>query len=122
MAGIDKVKKEDQTFVLQVSTVMIAYKQLNSFNHYYEMKLYPEALDSLIKGLQRYDEYSGIGAIIEVDRDLDYVRGQLNEKLEEVFGMTELDARALMAIEDREEYTTRIYEIAESLKGQAAED
>ena len=71
-------------------------------------------LPSSSKGLERYDEFSGIGAIIEVDRDLDYVRAQLNEKLEEVFGLTERDARALMEIEDREEYTTRIYEIAES--------
>lgn len=122
VAGIDKVKKEDQTFVLQVTTVMIAYKQLNSFRNFYEMELYPEALDSLIKGLERYDEFSGIGAIIEVDRDLDYVRAQLNEKLEEVFGLTERDARALMEIEDREEYTTRIYEIAESRREEAAEN
>ena len=122
VAGIDKVKKEDQTFVLQVTTVMIAYKQLNSFRNFYEMELYPEALDSLIKGLERYDEFSGIGAIIEVDRDLDYVRAQLNEKLEEVFGLTERDARALMEIEDREEYTTRIYEIAESRREEATEN
>lgn len=122
VAGIDKVKKEDQTFVLQVTTVMIAYKQLNSFQNFYEMELYPEALDSLIKGLERYDEFSGIGAIIEVDRDLDYVRAQLNEKLEEVFGLTERDARALMEIEDREEYTTRIYEIAESRREEATEN
>ncbi|MDE7297706.1 MAG: hypothetical protein K2N94_02610, partial [Lachnospiraceae bacterium] len=116
VAGIDKVKKEDQTFVLQVTTVMITYKQLNSFNNYYAMELYPEALDSLIKGIQRYDEYSGIASVIEVDRDMDYIRGRLTERLEEVFGLTEWDARALAAIEDQEEYTARVYEIAGRLE------
>ena len=36
---------------MKVMVVMYTYKQLNSFNNYYKVGLYPEALDSLLKGL-----------------------------------------------------------------------
>lgn len=112
IAGIEDIKDEDQTFVMQVITVMITQKQLNSFNNYYAMGQYPQALDSLIKGLKRYDKYAGIASVIEVESDMNYVRGMMVEKLEEVFHLDEQEAKKLAAIEDQEEYTARIYEIA----------
>lgn len=112
IAGIQDIKDEDQTFVMQVITVMITQKQLNSFNNYYAMGQYPQALDSLIKGLKRYDKYAGLASVIEVESDMNYVRGMMVEKLEDVFHLDEQEAKKLAAIEDEEEYTARIYEIA----------
>jgi len=65
IAGMD-IKEEDEEFELKVMVVMYAYKQLNSFQHYYAISLYPEALDSLLKGLERYDKYSALASIINV--------------------------------------------------------
>lgn len=112
IAGLDNIKEEDETFILQVMTVMYTYKQLNSFNHYYEMGQYPQALDSLLKGLQRYDKYSALATIIEVEKDMDFVRDEILDKLEEIYSLTEEEAVAIAAMRDREAYTQKVYEIA----------
>lgn len=112
IAGIEEVKQEDQTFALQVVTVMIIKKQLDSCNTAIAENNYPKALDSLIKGMRRYVKYYGLAYEISIDDDMDYVRDMLLDKLESVFGITQQEATRLAAIEDRDEYTAQIYEIA----------
>lgn len=114
VAGLE-IKEDDQTFYLQVMTVMYTYKQLNSFNRYYSMKLYPEALDSLLKGLQRYDKYSALASVIEIETDMNFVRDKLVQQLSDVYGLSEHEAVKLAAMEDREAYSEKIYEIAGSI-------
>ncbi len=113
ISGIKNVREEDETFVLQVETVMMTYKQLNSFQNFYSMGLYPQALDSLLKGMKRYDKYSGIAAVIDVDKDLNNIRGTFVERLDTVFGLSEQEAIQIAAIEDPDEYTAKVYEIAD---------
>ncbi len=116
IAGIDEMKDEDETFALQVMVVMYTYKQLNSFQNYYAAGLYPEALDSLLKGLKRYDKYSTIATVIQVDEDLSAVRKEILGKLEETYSLTEQDALALMAIRDQGVYAQQIYDIASHME------
>lgn len=113
--GLD-IKDEDQTFYLQVMTVMYTYKQLNSFNNYYSMKMYPQALDSLLKGLQRYDKYSALASVIEIESDMDFVRDEIVKQLKDVFGMSEREAIKLAANSNLEDYTAKVYEIAEKIE------
>lgn len=114
IAGLE-IKEEDQTFYLQVLTVMYTYKQLNSYNNFYEMQLYPQALDSLLKGLKNYNKYSPLGSIIEVDDDMNFVKGQIVQMLNDTFDLSESEAVAIIKIEDRDEYTAKVYEIVNSI-------
>ena len=111
IAGLN-VKEEDQSFTLKVMVVMYTYKQLNSFNHYYKVGLYPEALDSLLKGLERYDKYSALASVVDVTKDMDAVRKEILEKLESIYSLTEEEAMQLVSMKDHAAYTEKVYGIA----------
>lgn len=111
IAGLE-MREEDENFSLQVKVVMYTYKQLNSFNNYYAAGMYPEALDSLLKGLKRYDKYFPVARVLEVDEDLVLVRGEILNKLEEVYSLTEQDAVELSSMRNREAYSRQVYDIA----------
>lgn len=115
VAGL-KVRKADKDFYQQVVTVMFTYKQLNSFNNYYAAGLYPQALDSLLKGLSRYDKYHEDAVALGIEDDMDFVRGQIVGKLKEVFDLSEQEAVLITAIDSREVYTEAVYEIAGKLE------
>lgn len=115
VAGLD-IKEEDEEFYMRVMTVMYTYKQLNAYKNYYAAKLYPEALDSLLKGLQRYDKYSSIAVVLNIADDLDAIRGEILTDLKEVYGLSEKEAMAIMAIESQEDYTARVYKAASKAK------
>lgn len=114
ISGLE-IKEEDETFYLQVVTVMYTYKQLRSFDSYYTAGLYPQALDSLLKGLQRYDKYSSIARVLDVDGDLNEIRSEIVNNLEKVYGLSEQEAVLIAAIDNQEEYTAKVYEIADKL-------
>ena len=54
--GLD-IKEKDMLIHDKIYTVMFVNKQLNSYNNFFAMGDYSSALDSLIKGLSRYDKY-----------------------------------------------------------------
>ena len=91
---------------------MFVNKELNSYNNFYAIGLYPEALDSLLKGLERYDKYLQDAESLGIESDLNYVRRQILGELKRSFSMTEKDAAELNAIKDQEEYSERIREKA----------
>ncbi len=111
IAGLN-VKEEDQPFTMKVMVVMYTYKQLNSFNNYYKVGLYPEALDSLLKGLERYDKYSALASVVDVAKDMDAIREEILEKLESVYSLTEEEAMQLVSMKDHAAYTEKVYGIA----------
>lgn len=51
------IKAEDIQLYEKIQTVMFVNKELNSYNNYIAIKKYPQALDSLLKGLERYNKY-----------------------------------------------------------------
>ena len=96
----------------KIMTVMYVNKQLNSYHSYYEMKKYPEALDSLLKGLNRYDRYIELATMLGIDDDMDYVRNQILSELDSVFHLTEEEALQIASMEDIADYSKKVYEVA----------
>jgi len=109
--GID-VKDKDYEIYDKIMTVMFVNKQLNSYNNYYNMKMYPEALDSLLKGLQRYDEYISIAKELGIKSDLDYVRKQILGELNSIFGLTEEDSYSIIQSDSQEDYSQKVIKAA----------
>lgn len=103
-------KDEDIELYDKIMTVMFVNKQLNSYNHYYAMEKYPEAMDSLLKGLARYDKYIELATILGIKSDLDYVREQILAELDYVFNLSEDEAMDILACESRTEYSIKIYD------------
>ena len=108
--GID-IKEEDIEIYDKIMTVMYVNKQLNSYNTYSAIDKYPEALDSLLKGLERYDKYIKLATILGIKTDLDYVRSLIISELNNVFKLTEEDALNLINIEDQAEYSIEVYDV-----------
>lgn len=95
--GIE-VKPEEQLLYDKIMTVMYVQKQLNSYNNFMVMEETAKALDSLIKGLQRYEKYMYLADELGITADFDYVRGQLLEAIHQNFGLEEAETDELVAL------------------------
>lgn len=113
LSGVD-VKSRDETTYEKINTVMMVKKQLNSYENYYNMKMYPEALDSLIKGLKRYNGNIKIAKKLNVDSDLNSIKKEIVSALKKSYGLSELDVSDLVTTESQEEYSEQIYKLSEN--------
>lgn len=123
--GLD-LKAEDEELGDKIMAVMFVNKQLNSYNNFVAMGDYTSALDSLFKGLLRYNKYSLIASDLrlEVQNDLDYVKSRIMIEMENQYGITRDVADSILAIIDKEEvtyeealeYTKQLYELAENFR------
>lgn len=108
--GLD-IKEEDMELYDKIMTVQYVNIQLLSYMRYNSLDMDAEALDSLIKGLRRYEKFIQYGAEIGVVKDLDYLKKQILQQLDEVFGVDEATAYAMLELENQGEYSVQIYEI-----------
>ncbi len=104
-----EIHDEDMELYSKIVTVMFVNKQLNSYNNYNALGQYPQALDSLLKGLKRYDKYIKLATILGIKTDMDYVRGQILAELKNKFDLSEEDAFNIIDIDDRNEYSLKVY-------------
>lgn len=111
VAGLE-VKKADEETYSKILTVMFVNKELNSYQNYYGIHQYDKALDSLLKGLKRYDKYLETARELGVKSDLDHVRSQIVRELEDTYGIAEKDALSMIQIEDREQYSKSVIQAA----------
>lgn len=109
--GLD-IRKQDQDTYDKIMTVMYVNKQLNSYNNYKDMDKYPEALDSLLKGMERYDKYVDRAKELGIKKDLDSIKSTIVEELAKSYQLTEEKAQALNAIEDQSQYSIDVISIA----------
>jgi len=112
--GVD-VKEKDQELKDQVMTVMFIQKQLNSFDNYFAMEAYPEALDSLLKGLDKYNKYLDQARSLGIESDLNYVRDEIVAQLKSAFNISEGKAKSILAISDPSKYTEQVTKAANGI-------
>lgn len=111
ICGLD-VRKQDQATYDKIMTVMYINKEVNSYHNYMSMKKYPEALDSLLKGLERYDKYLDSAKELGIKKNLDSIKKSILEELTTTFGVTAKEAKKLNAIEDQTQYSLDVISIA----------
>ncbi len=116
-----KLNEEDMEFYDKVMTVMFVNKQLNSYNSYIAMGDEVSALDSLLKGLKRYEKYSMYSILMGYDDlqyDLDYIRSQILAELDNHYGISVDEAMVLVKQQSSAEYAKAVYGIVNRLYGQ----
>ena len=106
-----KIQDEDIELYDKIMTVMYVNTQLNSYEHYMKSNNREKALDSLLKGLQRYDKYLQLAQRLGITDDLNYVKGKLLEKLQTEFNLTEIEAYKMVEIDDSVDYSEYLYEL-----------
>ena len=114
ISGVD-IKKDDQELANKIKTVMYVNKEYDSYNNYYAIQYYAEALNSLLNGLTKYDVYLDRASELGVKSDLQYVKSQILEELQEKYNLDEDGAKKITSIEDQEKYSDKVFAIAEKL-------
>lgn len=104
-----KIKDEDIELYDRIMTVMFVNHQLNSYEYYMKSNNKEKALDSLLKGLQRYEKYLQLAQMLEITEDLDYVKAEILNKLSTEFNMSESEAYDLVEIDDSVDYSEYVY-------------
>lgn len=106
-----EIKEEDMELYDKIMTVQYVNVQLLSYMRYHSLDMDAEALDSLIKGLRRYEKLIQHGTELGVKEDLNYLKEQIVTQLDGVFGIDEATAYDMLALETQEAYSVQIYDI-----------
>lgn len=114
LLGVD-IKEADQVLYQKVVTVMYVYKQLEAYDVYYKESRYPEAVDSLLKGIREYQKYLPDAVELDISSDFESVKSQIVREMETEFGITEDMAKEINGITDSAEYSRRVYELSQHL-------
>lgn len=111
LAGL-AIKADDEELYEKVRTVMYVGKELNSYRNYTNIRMYAEALHSLLKGLEKYDAHVNEAVDLEVSEDYDKLRNKILSEMEKEYNLTEKDAYGLIEMEDQEAYSEKVIAIA----------
>lgn len=107
ICGLD-IKKQDKNLYDKIMTVMFVNKQLNSYYNFYKMGMYPAALDSLLKGMEKYDKYMVKAEKLGIKEDLDDIREQILAELDSKFNINEKEAEKLNKNKDQLQYSKKV--------------
>lgn len=109
-----KLKPKDQLIYNQVETIMYVYTHKESYQNYLKIQMEVEALDSLIKGVDRYNLFYEKATNLGVDEEYDELKKEFVYELSDKYDLSEQEAKTLYALEDSKEYTKKLMEIVES--------
>lgn len=121
LAGVD-VSESSEELEEKVRICMQLQKEYNSYTNYYKMKMYLEALDSLVKGIRSYDENKEKADLYGIMSQYNELEGRLAEALYTDFGVSETQARAINEIQEQEEYTAKLEEIIRNWQAAAGQE
>lgn len=107
-----QVKEKDSALYDQIRTVMYVNKEWNSYQNYTGIRMYPEALDSLIKGLEKYDKHIDEAKDMDITEDMDKVRARIVDELQKSYELSEKEAYQLLNIKNQEDYSKEVIKIA----------
>lgn len=114
LSGID-VKEVDQELYERTRLTAILQRSQYGYEVYISQDMYPEALDSLISGIGRYNKYYDEAEAAGAGDDYNSMRKYLKKQLKNQFGVSEKKALKIYKISDKEEYTKEINSIISSL-------
>ena len=107
-----EIKEKDAELYSKVQMVMYLNKEWNSYENYTNIRMYPEALDSLLKGIQKYDSHIDDAKELEVSADYKKIRKEILKVLKEEYGLTEKEAYKLLSIENQSDYSQEVIQLA----------
>lgn len=107
-----EIKDKDAELYSKIQMVMYLNKQWNSYENYTNIRMYPEALDSLLKGIRKYDNHIEDAKELEVTADYKKIRNEILKELKEEYNLTEKEAYKLLSIENQADYSQEVIQLA----------
>ena len=121
IAGVE-VSESYAEMADKVRICMQLQRELDSYSNYYKMKMYLEALDSLMKGVRSYDTNRDKADDYEILAQYDALKEQVTSNLYREFGVSETQARSINNTEGQVEYTAKLEEIIRLWEARNRED
>ncbi len=106
-----KLNEKDPDTYEKIITVMKVQQSLNTYSSYANMKHYPDALNALLRGLQKYDDNIDMAMDLEIEGDLKVCKDKILSILRDEFGLSETDAYDILSL-DEGAYTDKVVSIA----------
>ncbi len=101
VAGVE-VKDKDQDLKDRIYTVMYVQRLYESYENNMKLNRPDKALDSLIRGLEKYDEHYEEAVELEIVDDINLCRSNILAALSTTFGISEDTAYQIMDYEGQE--------------------
>jgi len=105
------IKEQDMEFYNKLRSIMILDTQYNSYETYIGLNLKPEALNALLKGVAKYDEFYGQAQEYGVAGKYESILEQITTELNDKFGVSVEKAREINSLATQEEYSAEVYNI-----------
>lgn len=107
---------KDKDEMLYQRTLMLASVQseYSAYQNMAQMEKYEFALDALVRGVGRYDNYSRDAQEYEAQAEMGLLKDQITQALSDSFGVTEEQAMELLKMRKRTEYTVAIRQILDN--------
>lgn len=109
--GVD-VKEKDQDLKDRIYTVMYVERLFESYENNIELGFYDKALDSLLRGVDKYYEHYDEAVELGIVSDIDYSFSQIKDTLMNQFGISVEQAVEINQLDD-DEYVLTIHSYIE---------
>ena len=106
-----KMQEKDPETYEKIVTVMKVQQSLNSYSSYASMKHYPDALNALLRGLQKYDDNYDTAMELEIEDDLKACKDKIISILRDEYGLSEKEAYSILKL-NGEAYENKVVSIA----------
>ena len=110
LAGV-AVSDSSKELKQKVRMCMQLQREYDAYQNYYKMKMYLESLDSLIGGIRLYDANKAKAEQYDMLSQYNELESKLANQLYNEFGVSESQARNIIASETQKEYTDRLQAI-----------
>lgn len=107
-----KLTGSDKTLYEQASTIMYVNRQYESYQNYMKLDMKTEALDALIKGIDRYETYKSDAAELGIDDKYTEQYNMIIKALQDTFKISEAEGISL-ANQSADDFTNYYYKIKE---------
>ena len=110
LAGVS-VSDSSKELKQKVRMCMQLQREYDAYQNYYKMKMYLESLDSLIGGIRLYDANKAKAEQYDMLSQYNELESKLANQIYNDFGVSESQARNIIASETQKEYTDRLQAI-----------
>lgn len=97
LSGLE-LNEKDKYIYRQISVIMYVQRQYDSYNNYMKMNKKTEALNSLVKGIEKYELYIDEAKLLNVGDDVEAIKELILTALRDDFKISEAEARKLVKL------------------------
>lgn len=109
-----EIKERHQELADKIYTVMYVERQYEAYQNYVTLNDPKLALDALLQGLDKYDEYYDDAVALDIADDLNIAKAKILSALTNTYGLSEDQAKEILQLDDIA-YTSQVQSLTEGM-------